>query len=308
VGNQAVLAALRDPSPPGRQPVLQRKLIPLDAQLKPGRLPDNEAVSLVELLKSNGYSLDDRKKARSQDTDKSDLESRFQRVLAIEARFSGSNINPGKRRELRAALANEYDQLLDAAERYRDDANDAYETAVDGFVAQIRTANPVERLYKGNGPWKDTWKNAIDDASIGVRILKFSDSESFREEVFKRYNAKFRPGGQSTAPAPWTPAEETNLQDEKDRVNAQLQAWQTIANNAQGCNINGTWGTSAGGAGANFAATHLTERVWAKLRKWWRSKGGAYITPSETTTWSLKMYRDNAGNLSPTFNYHAYVP
>jgi hypothetical protein len=74
--------------------------------------------------------------------------------------------------------------------------------------------------------------------------------------------------------------------------------------------LNGTWGTSKGGVGASFAATHLNAKVWAELKTWWQGKQGTYITPSDTTTWSLKKYRELPANstLSPTFNFHVYVP
>lgn len=285
-------------------------LIPLNSNNKPGRLPDNEAVSLNALLKANGFTDDDCLMARSDTVQKADLDSRFQAVLAVEDKFThGSNVDSGKRRAFRIELENTYDLLLDAAERYRDDASDAYDNALNAEVTKIRTANPaVNQLFKGNGPWKD---GAAAGVVLDARVAKWVSLASFQEAVFKAYNKQYKPNAGPVV-QPLTQQEQQALQSEKDRVNAQLAIWDAPGNplraDAQGCNINGTWGTSAGGAAANFNATHLSDRVWARLKKWWQAKAGAYVTPSDTTTYSLKMYRNVADTISATFNYHIYTP
>lgn len=286
-------------------------LYPLASPTKPGRLRETEAESLVKLLEANGYQLADRKKARSDPAHDNDLQARFQRVVAIEQKFNGSNIDPQKRRKLRVSLADEYDQLLDAADQYRDDADVAYEAAVSAAVTEIRDANPtVNQLFKGGpGPWNTKARDAIDEGKIGARLLKLTTVEEFRETIFKSYNNQFKPGGKAPVVAPLTAQEQAVLDAEIAGVNAQLQIWNNnLPYNAQGCNDAGTWGTCITGA-VNFQPTHLSDRVWAKLRQWWRKKSRAYVTPSETTTWSLKMYRDVDPNVySATFNYHVYVP
>lgn len=307
-GNAAVSSALSAVRSGAVVAVVQRGLYPLDAPMRPGRLRQTEAVSLDELLRANGYEVADRKKARSDPAHKADLDARFQWVTQTDGKFDGSNIKPQKRRKLRALLATEYDQLLDAAERYRDEATAAHEAAIDGVVTDIRKANPtVNRLFKGgSGPWNTGARDATDGNKIGTRLLAFTAVEDFRAAVFTRYNARFKPGGTAPAIAPLSAQEQAALAAEKAGVNAQLQTWNNLPYDAQGCNAAGTWGTCVTGS-LNFQPSHLTERVWTKLRQWWRTKAGAYVTPSETTTWSLKMYRDT-DNLSATFNYHVYVP
>jgi hypothetical protein len=168
-------------------------------------------------------------------------------------------------------------------------------------VKKIRDANPTaKQLYKGNGPWNDGAREAITKDTIGVRLMKLTTVDVFRDEVFKRYNAK---------PAPvslFTPEEKAALQAEKDSINTQHRLWTTVPNNAVGCNELGTWGTSRGGVGTNFAPTALSARLWPKLEEWWRTFEGAYVVPSATTNWSLKMSRHDA-DLSPMFNYHLNI-
>lgn len=279
-------------------------LNPLNAQVKPGRLPDAEAVSLRALLLANGLTGADVTKARSAAADDTDLQQRFARVTAVEAKFGGANVNPQKRRALRIELETEYGRLVDAAQRYRDDADDALENALTAAVAKIRLDNPlVNQLFKGNGPWKDT---AQSQTLLDARLLGVLSLEEFREQVFKRYNATHKPGGAPQGPPPLTALEQQALATEKTNVNAQLAAWAHLPATAQGCNDNGTWGTCATGS-VHFHPTQVTPRVWAALKKWWQSKAGAYVTPSDTTSHSMKMYRDVDASTSATFNYHINV-
>jgi hypothetical protein len=285
-------------------PVVQRGLIPLDAQDRPGRLRDEER-TLKDLLAANGFQLADRQKARSDGAHEADLLARMNRVLAVEAKFESSNISAVKRRKLRAQLAYEYDSLTDAAGRYRDDADAAYDAALTAEAQRIRTVNPtVKELFKGGNPWKAA-KPAI---VFPDRFGKFTDAETYAEAVRARYKKLYKEP--AAVASGLSQLDQARLQDEKDGVTAQLAAWSTKRYDAPGCNINGTWGTSKGGAGGSFAASHLNTKVWAELRTWWQAKPGAYITPSDTTTWSLKKYRNLPANsqLSATFNYHVFVP
>ena len=298
-GNAATATLLAGPSR-----VVQRDLIPLNAQDRPGRLRDNET-TLKDLLAANGLTLVDRQKARSDDGHDADLVARMQRVLAVEAKFSGSNINPAKRRMLRSELANEYDELVDTAERYRDDADAAYDAALTAEAQRIRTGNPtVNELFKNQGPWQAAEPGVV----LAARIAKFQGREKYLDNVRSRYKALYKTG--MAAPSPLSGPDQAALQAEKVAVEAQLTAWANKQWNAPGCNANGTWGTSAGGAGAGFAATHLKPSVWAELKTWWRGKQNTYVMASDTTTYSLKKFRvlGQGDDRSRTFNYHIWVP
>lgn len=89
-------------------------------------------------------------------------------------------------------------------------------------------------------------------------------------------------------------------------MNRQLDLWKKKPYDAPGCNDNGTWGTSKTGAGGAFAVSQVNARVWTELKKWWQGKEGTYVTPSDTSNFSLKKHRDTQ-DLSPTFNYHIDV-
>ncbi len=276
--------------------------MPLNADTveKPGRLPATEAVSLTALLKGNRFNDTHCTKARSDTAHAADLDQRFARVLAVEAEFQPGD-STAKRIQLRRKLLGEYDPLLAAAAQYRDAATTAHDAALTAAVKKIRDANPTaKQLYTGNGPWKDGAREAITKDTIGVRLMKLTTVDEFRAEVYKRYNAK-------PAPVPqFTPQEKAALQAEKNGVNTQHGLWTTVLFGAPGCNDIGTWGTSKGGVGGNYAVTTLSARLWAELEKWWLSYAGAYVAPSLTATWSLKMSRVSA-NLSPMFNYHVNV-
>lgn len=113
-----------------------------DATVKPGRVPDTERASLQALLTGNGFTKVDYRKAVSADQHEADLNSRFDEVIAIEQQFEGGNVNPQKRRALRLELEPAYDYLLDAAQKYVDDANTAYRTALEAIVLQLRGEFP----------------------------------------------------------------------------------------------------------------------------------------------------------------------
>ena len=316
-GNRGIASALAadqrasgSPSPSGAPavlPVLQRALNPLNG-LKPGRVPDAEQASVVNLLAGNGFSLDDRKRARSDPAHRQDLDDRHAAVLAIEGKFSqGSNVDANKRRRLRVELADEYDRLVDAASQYLDEATAAHTAAIEARVDEIRALAPAEnQLFKsGTKIWA---ASARDATTPSARLLRFTTVDAFRDAVFKRYNAKFKPGA-AAAPTGLSGAEAAVLAAEQAAVAVQLTAWQTKRWDAPGCNANGTWGTCASGV-IPWNPSHLSRPVWVALSAWWRTKPNAYITPSDTTTYSLKKHRTLAAtdNRSATMNYHVWVP
>ena len=286
--------AFGDPSAP-----LQLRLNPLDGE-KPGRLPDNER-TLKDLLAANGLALTDRQKARSDPVHEADLNERLQRVLAAEQKFEGKNLTSAKRRTLRDLLAFEYDALVDRAGRYRDDADSAYDAELSAQAQAIRNDYPgVDELYKGGVPWK----TALPSITPSARSAKWVSTPDFAEAVRARYKLLFKTG--APVAAALSAIDQGSLDGETQAVNKQLDLWKKKPYDAPGCNDNGTWGTSKAGAGAAFAVSQVNARVWTELKKWWQGKEGTYVTPSDTSNYSLKKHRDTQ-DLSPTFNYHINV-
>ncbi|SDW51754.1 hypothetical protein SAMN05421504_101799 [Amycolatopsis xylanica] len=270
-----------------------------NATVKPGRLPDNERVSLEALLKGNGFTDEDCQKACSADAHATDLNTRFGRVAALEGRFD-KNPSAQKRRQLRRELESEYDYLLDAAQRYVDDADTAYKAAVEAQVDQLRQENPTKNEMYMN-IWTDRSARIVPDA----RLAKWVQAAAFRLEIRARYKAKYNPVAAPVSQL--SQADQQALQTEKNNITAQLTAWATTPDGATGCNDIGTWGTSAGGAGTSFAVSQVNRRVWAELVTWWRGKENTYVTLSDTSHRSLKKFRDVNDGRSRTINYHLNV-
>jgi hypothetical protein len=131
-------------------------------------------------------------------------------------------------------------------------------------------------------------------------------AEVWRARVIKAYGEHLQHALQP--PPTLSGDEQAALVNEKASINQQLQAWAGIAVDGPGTNANGTWGTSAGGTGAAFAITTVSQAVWKELRKWWSGKASAFVTASDTSDYSLKMDRAQPDpGLSPRFNYHINV-
>ncbi|MFD0205800.1 MULTISPECIES: hypothetical protein [Saccharothrix] len=267
---------------------------------KPGRVPDHERVSLKALLNGNGFTDVEYLKACSADADAQDLNTRFARVEAVEKQFDSSNITSQKRRKLRIDLETEYDLLLDAAQRYVGDATTAYQDAVEAQVDVLRGENPGKDEMFMN-IWKDRSPRIAPDA----RLAKWVVADQFRTDIRNRYKAKYKLRAAKVSPL--TEQEQHALQVEQHNITVQLNAWDGKRDDAQGCNDIGTWGTSAGGAGAGFAVSAVSRNVWNELAVWWRGKQNTCITPSDTSNWSLKKSRVVNDNRSPRFNYHINI-
>ncbi len=267
---------------------------------KPGRVPDHERVSLKALLNGNGFTDVECLKACSADADALDLNTRFARVEAVEKKFDSSGITPQKRRKLRIELETEYDQLLDAAQRHVDDANTAYQDAVEAVVDVLRAENPDKTEM-----YMNIWKDRSPQIKPDARLAKWVTADQFRTDIRNRYKAKYKQKAAKVSPL--TPQEQQALRVEQQNITAQLNAWDNKPDNAQGCNDIGTWGTSAGGAGAGFAVSSVSRNVWTELVAWWRGKQNTYITPSDTSSRSLKKTRVVDDGRSPTFNYHINI-
>lgn len=273
-----------------------------------GRMPAVERESLIKLLQNNGFDRIACDKACSVPADKVELEQRFTEVKdsdsEIDSHSGKDNFNVRMRKKLKTRLEAEYMSLLGFAESCRDDADDRrLQTLADAATALVAKGPDAgkDRFYKGSKNWKEFQSDNLP--GYFDAISAFESTLTFEEAVFKRANAILSP-----APPPavgLTVQQQQQLDAEQQGVNTQLAVWNDLARNAPGCNDEGTWGTSRGGSGPGFAATRLQPVVWRKLRRWWVRKQRAYVTLSDTTTWSLKMWRDVDGtNLSPTFNYH----
>jgi hypothetical protein len=265
--------------------------------VKPGRVPTGETASLDALLKGNGFTDLDCRKARSAPGHDADLQSRFGSVMQTEGKFEGSNVTPQKRRAWRVKLEDGYDRLLDAAQLYRDDADKAYQDAVDAEVTQLRTEYP-----QSNEMYMNIWKGRSQQIKPDARLARWVNADDFRNEIRAAYKARYKP---SVAPvSQLSMPEQEVLQTEKDKITAQLKAWANKADDAPGCNDIGTWGTSASGAGDYFAVSQVSRRVWAELVEWWRGKENTCITQSDTSRRSLRKFRDVTDGRSRKFNYH----
>ncbi|PSL51965.1 hypothetical protein B0I31_11641 [Saccharothrix carnea] len=267
---------------------------------KPGRVPDHERVSLKALLNGNGFTDVECLKAVSANADALDLNTRFARVEAVEDKFDKGNITPQKRRKLRTELETEYDLLLDAAQRYVDDATAAYQDAVEAQVDVLRAEYPGKDEMFMN-IWKDRSQRIAPDA----RLAKWVGADQFRTDIRNRYKAKYKLKAAKVSPL--NPLEQQALQAEQHNITVQLNAWDGKRDDAPGCNDIGTWGTSAGGAGGGFAVSAVSRNVWNELVVWWRNKQNTYITPSDTSSRSLKKTRVVDDGRSPTINYHINI-
>ena len=271
-----------------------------NANVKPGRVPDHERASLQALLKGNGFTDDDCRKACSDPADEADLNTRFRKVEEVELKFEGSNVSAQKRRALRRDLEPLYDYLLDAAQKYVDSADAAYRAAVEATVTQLRTEYPDK-----NEMFMNIWTGRSQQIKLDARLAKWVKVDAFRDEIRAAYKAKYKPGAVPVSTL--SASEQLALQAEKDNITAQLKAWENKADTAPGCNDIGTWGTSAGGAGPQFAVSQVSRTVWPELVTWWRNKENTYVTLSDTSKRSLKKSRVVADDRSRTFNYHINV-
>ncbi|MFD9053661.1 hypothetical protein, partial [Streptomyces zaomyceticus] len=93
---------------------------------------------------------------------------------------------------------------------------------------------------------------------------------------------------------------------EVDNIRMQKIIWANVKYNHQGCNAEGTWGTSAGGSGRTYEMSAVNAAVFAQLRAWWLSYPHHTIEPSLTSGLSLAAQRTGK-ELSPKLNYHLLI-
>lgn len=107
-----------------------------------------------------------------------------------------------------------------------------------------------------------------------------------------------------------TATQKIELATEQQAINTQLTAWRNVlwqpGQHVPGVNVNGTWGTSTTGAGDAFQISRVSPAGWVKLKQWWLRKRQAFVTASDTSTWSLKIETEEDGHW-PLMNYHINV-
>jgi len=291
---------------------VQLKLDDVTRRVRPAEKADWQAV-----LTGNGYGPLSITKISALAANPIYLAATHAALLNVDADLDGLGHLKGKKLKrakdgIKDKIENEYGKILTFAERELDAANARYEAALKaGALIITNLKSSTTRTWDGAKPLpagrplvkyeKETVLPPLIGALHGPGI-GWVTLETFRARVMERYVQG------ATAAPPLDPLVAAAIATEQGRVNTQLGVWATVANNAPGVNANGTWGTSAGGAGGGFAITTVSADVWKGLRKWWIAKANAIVTPSETSTWSLKMDRAVPNPaLSARFNYHINV-
>ncbi|MFD9053323.1 hypothetical protein [Streptomyces zaomyceticus] len=103
-----------------------------------------------------------------------------------------------------------------------------------------------------------------------------------------------------------SPEDEKAFRAEVENIRLQKRLWGNVRPTHAGCNDNGTWGTSAGGAGGHYEESVVNAIVFARLKAWWLSHTNHTIEPSLTSGLSLIAQRSSKG-LSPKLNYHLLI-
>jgi hypothetical protein len=211
-------------------------------------------------------------------------------------------------------IEGQYMRIIDLAKTFVEDANLAYNTrlksAADGvaaFKAGTDRKFPAGGKIKPNESLKKHEKDGpVKDLIAAIygkdKVISWVTEDEFRTTVMAKYSEGV------AALSAISATDNARLETEKTAINAQLSVWDTTAIDAPGTNDDGTWGTSAAGAGTHFAVSKVNAIVWAKLKNWWMKTPTAFVTPSDTSTYSLKMDRNPPDDaLSPRLNYHINV-
>jgi hypothetical protein len=285
--------------------LLQRALIP-NGQPGAGRLPANERwASLKTMLALNGYA-DDLlyTKAMWNAEHKDKLETYWATIKDLNERLEDKFVTGHKRERIRARLAEQYASLLDQAATAIQDTNDEYTDRVE------QAGTIMESWRKGqhkSGVFKGDWKVLGPLVAVPRAGLSFVTEDKFMTNAVSAQKRLAK----GNVPAPGlTATQKLELAAEQQAINTQLAAWRNVlwqpGQAVPGVNVNGTWGTSATGAGVGFQISRVSPAVWTKLKQWWLRKRQAFVTASDTSTWSLKMETEDAGR-SPLMNYHINV-
>jgi hypothetical protein len=283
--------------------LLQRALIPA-GQPGAGRVPPAERGSLKKLLELNGFAGERYTKAMWDPVHKGKLDTFFATVVSLDDAMDQTKAGH-KRTRIKNRLADQYEGLLHQAAVAVQDTADQYEDRVEragAIMENWRKAKGKQGVFMKDWPELKPL-TATEWAGLSVLVPE----ATFMHNAVSAQK-RLKTGDQ---PKPGlTDQQKLRLATEQAAVNTQLAAWRIVqwqpGQQVAGCNANGTWGTSAGGAGAGFAISTVSRPVWAKLEKWWLRKAGAFITASDTSTWSLKMETEEDGR-SPLMNYHINV-
>lgn len=189
-------------------------------------------------------------------------------------------------------------------------AEEPDEASVDQAVAAAVTAflgegKPRRKIFKRD----DT---AITQAVDAHYLPAHGDRTTF-ESLVRRDSAPPPPDPMAAYKQGLNEEEQASLMREIGNIQTQLRAWKNVKSaNGQwpaGCNQQGTWGTSAGGAGAAYQESHVNLKVGEKLRRWWQGEKGGYLGDSRTTSITLKkdLTAGGSGDRSPKFNYHVKI-
>ncbi|WP_443046520.1 eCIS core domain-containing protein [Streptomyces sp. NBC_00247] len=185
------------------------------------------------------------------------------------------------------------------------------EEAADVSVDQAVAAAVTAFLGEGKAPRKIFKRDdsAIAQAVEGHYLPAHGDKAEFERRV-RRAAAPAPPDPMAAYKKGLNEDDQADLMREMGSIQAQLNAWKNVKKTDDrwpaGCNQDGTWGTSAGGAGADYRESSVSRRVGANLQNWWTEKKGGYIASSRTTGVSLKkdLAGDGSGARSPKFIYH----
>jgi len=293
-------------------PTIQRDLDPVTRRVR-----REESADWQTLLRENGYSKLDIKKLLSEEIHVEFFEYHFRDLITTDREIDDLNgLKPSTKRnrknKIKDQIENSYGKILTYAENKVDEANDTYSSNLDKGVQIIRDyQNSDTRTRKGGNPIpsgtslvkheKDEVLPPLIKVVYGAHV-GWVKEDTFIKDVFARYRGENAPQAQQLSPT-----DNQRFIQEKDRINTQLVAWQNVAANAQGVNQNGTWGTSATGS-LNFNISVINPTVWQAIRKWWIKKSNAYVTPSETSHYSLKMDRAIPDpTKSERINYHINI-
>lgn len=311
IGNLATQKLISQTSSNGSSPI-QRVLDPVTRRVR-----REESADWQTLLSENGYSKLDIKKLSSEEIHVEYFEYHFKDLISIDHEIDNlGGLRPStkqkRKNKIKDQIENSYGKILTYAENKVDEANETYSSNLDKGVQSIRDYQKLNtRTHKNGGAIqsgaalvkheKDEILPPLIKVGYGAHVGWISENQ-FVKDVFARYRGENTPQAQQLSQT-----DNQTFTQEKDRINTQLAAWQNVAANAQGVNPNGTWGTSSTGS-QNFTISKINSAVWQAIRKWWINKSNAYVTPSETSDYSLKMDRAMPDpTKSERINYHINI-
>jgi hypothetical protein len=291
------LEAAIDPAPP----MIQRRLDPTSRRLRRNAQGQIVEGKWKKLLREDGHSVESITKLEAAAENQQFFERAYEQLKDVDSDLDNlGSLSDGQKKRRRTIakdqIENLYGLILTRAEKELATTNALFDACIDEGVKVIKAhvASDKRKFPNGNAIKKDEGLKAHEknfDLPPLIRAkrdarLTWSSDEEFVEDVFKIYAEGNRPIAQQLSAA-----ESASLQAEKQAVTTQLAVWATVSATAHGVNANGTWGTSKDGATNDVdfrSLPKLNAAVWRELRRWWIAKDHSYVTPSETTDFSLK--------------------